>query len=135
MSRDPRYQRLLNSKQWRELRAWKMKQVNGYCEMCMAEGWYDLQAAGVDVHHILPVETAKTEAEMARLCFDPNNLQVLCVKHHIMVHQQMKSHKKEMVAENKQRARQRFMEANDPNYKAEANNTNESAPDAVQVRP
>ena len=120
MSRDPRYQKLLNTKEWRELRAWKMQQVNGYCEMCTAEGWHDLQAAAVDIHHKIPVESAKTEAEMRRLCFDPNNLQALCVKHHIQVHTEMKSHTKEKVKENKARARRRFMEANDPNWRPDA---------------
>ena len=121
MSRDPRYQKLLNTKRWRELRAWKMKQVDGFCEMCLAEGWHDLQAAAVDIHHRQPVESAKTEAEMERLCFDPNNLQALCVRHHIQVHAEAKSHTKEKVKENKARARERFMAMNDPNYKAENN--------------
>lgn len=45
-----------------------------------------------------------------------DNLEALCIPCHIKTHQEMRSHTKEKVAENKARARLRFMEANDPNY-------------------
>ena len=116
MSRDPRYTKLLNDKRWKELRAWKLRQTGGYCEKCLAEGWKDLQAVGIDVHHKVPVETGRTEQEMERLCYDPNNLQVLCVKHHIQAHQELRSFDRENVQANKQRKRDMFMQRNDPNY-------------------
>ena len=78
MSRDPRYQKLLNDKRWKMLRAEVFRRANGLCEMCKAEGFI---TPGVDVHHIRPVEQAKS------------------------------------VQENKARARRRFMEANDPNWR------------------
>ena len=61
---------------------------------------------------------AKTEQQMERLVYnlDGNNLEALCIPCHIKTHQEMRSHTKEKVAENKARARRRFMEANDPNY-------------------
>ena len=71
---------------------------------------------GVDVHHIRPVEQAKTVQEMERLAFNPANCRLLCVPCHIKTHQEMHSHCKEQVQANKQRARRRFMEANDPNF-------------------
>ena len=113
MSRDPRYQKLLNSKRWKELRAEVFRRANGLCEMCKAEGFI---TPGVDVHHIKPVEQAKTVQEMEQLAYNPNNCQLLCVACHIKVHQDMRTHCKEKVKENKARARQRFMEANDPNF-------------------
>ena len=119
MSRDPRYQKLLNSKRWKELRAWKLRQTEGYCEICYREGWRGIDALAVDIHHIRPVEGAHTVEGpdgMRARCYDPNNLMALCVRHHIEIHQQAKSHTKEKVAENKARARRRFLEANDPNY-------------------
>ena len=81
--------------------------------------------SAVDVHHKKPVESAKTEQEMERLAYnlDGNNLEALCIPCHIKTHQEMRSHTKEKVAENKARARRRFMEANDPNYKEEDNGT------------
>ena len=113
MSRDKRYQRLLNSRAWKQLRASVFQRSSGLCELCRAEGYI---TPGVDVHHIRPVEQARTEQEMARLAFDPANCQLLCIHCHIKVHQQMRTHTKEEVQANKQRARQRFMAANDPSY-------------------
>ena len=51
---------------------------------------------------------------------------LLCVACHIKVHQEMRTHTKEKVQANKQRARQRFMEANDPNYQPPTDNENEN---------
>jgi hypothetical protein len=78
---------------------------------------------GVDCHHKTPVESAKTEQEMEQLAYDVNKIELLCVPCHIKTHQEMRSHTKEKVTENKARARRRFMEANDPNYKEEDNGT------------
>ena len=50
-----------------------------------------------------------------------NNLEALCIPCHIKTHQEMRTHAKEKVKENKERARRRFLEANDPNYKTEDN--------------
>ena len=118
MSRDPRYQKLLNSKRWKELRAWKLAQTQGYCEICYAEGWRGIDALAVDIHHIVPVESVidQGEAAMARLCFNPANLMALCVRHHVEIHQQAGSHTKEAVEERKQKKRIGFLQRNDPNY-------------------
>jgi hypothetical protein len=64
----------------------------------------------------VPVESAKTEEDMKRLAYNVNNIELLCIPCHIKTHQEMRSHTKEKVKENKARARLRFMEANDPNY-------------------
>ena len=116
MSRDKNYQRLLNDKQWKLLRAAVFRRTNGLCEMCLKEGIY---TPGVDVHHIRPVEQAKSVEGpdgMRARCYDPNNVMLLCIACHIKVHQDMRTHCKEKVKENKARARARFLEANDPNY-------------------
>ena len=116
MSRDPNYQRLLNDKQWKLLRAAVFRRTNGLCEMCLKDGHI---SPGVDVHHIRPVETGRTIQEMEQLCYDVGNCQLLCIECHIKVHQAMRTHTKEKVRENKERARQRFLEANDPNFVSE----------------
>jgi len=123
MSRDKNYQRLLNDKQWKLLRAAVFRRTNGLCEMCMKEGHI---TPGVDVHHIRPVEQAKTVEGpdgMRARCYDPNNVMLLCVEHHIKVHQEMGSHTAKYHKENYKKARNRFMELNDPNYKPEDNGT------------
>ena len=117
MSRDPRYQKLLNDRRWKQLRAEVFRRTNGLCELCKAEGFI---TAGVDVHHIRPVEQAKTVEGpdgMRARCYDPSNVMLLCVPCHIRVHQDMRTHTKEKVQANKARARQRFLEANDPSWK------------------
>lgn len=98
------------------MRAAVFRRTNGLCEMCLKEGFI---TPGVDVHHIRPVEQAKTVEGpdgMRARCYDPNNVRLLCVACHIKTHQEMRSHTREKVQANKLRARQRFMEANDPNY-------------------
>ena len=116
MSRDKNYQRLLNDKRWKLLRAAVFRRTDGLCELCLKEG---ILTPGVDVHHIRPVEQAKSVEGpdgMRARCYDPNNVMLLCVPCHIKVHQEMRTHTKEKVKENKARARRRFLEANDPNY-------------------
>ena len=133
MSRDPRYQKLLNSKQWQEVKRMVWQRTNGLCERCLEEGkaagveggWI---TPGVDCHHIIPVESAKTEQEMERLAYDVNNIRLLCVACHIKTHQELRSHCKENVQANKQRKRAMFMQRNDPNYvePVESDNENKS---------
>ena len=118
MSRDPRYQKLLNSKQWQEVKAIVWKRANGLCEMCMKEGIVTGSGTTqLDCHHIVPVESGRTVQEMERLCYDVNNIMLVCQDCHIKIHTEAKSHTKEKVQENKARARRRFMEANDPNWR------------------
>lgn len=113
MSRDPRYQKLLNSPRWKNIRR-SYLQAHPLCERCQREGFV---RSAIDIHHKTPVESAKTEQEMERLAYNPTNLEALCIPCHIKTHQEMHSHCKEQVKANKQRARRRFMEANDPNWR------------------
>ena len=88
MSRDKRYQRLLNSKRWAETKRTVWLRANGLCEDCLKEG---IITPGVDCHHVVPVESSKTEQEMKQLCFNSNNVRLLCVAHHIETHRLMRS--------------------------------------------
>ena len=106
MSRSKDYQRLLNSKQWKQLRAWKLQQ-NPLCELCQEEGFV---RSAVDIHHKTPVESAKTPREMEALCFNPSNLQALCISCHVKVHKEMGKNKKKNVLERKDIALQRWIE-------------------------
>ena len=126
MSRDKRYQKLLNSPRWAEVKRIVWQRAQGLCERCREEGIAagvlpnGYIRAGKDCHHIKPVEGAKTlygpDGMIAR-CYDPKNIRLLCIPCHIKTHQEMLSHTKEKVKENKARARRRFMEANDPNWR------------------
>ncbi len=115
MSRDKQYQKLLNDKRWWgdggvKVQVWR--RAGGLCEECHRA----VDTSNGDCHHIIPVETGRTVQEMERLCYDVNNVRLLCVQCHIKVHKDMRTHTKEKVRENKERRSQRFLEMNDPNY-------------------
>ena len=102
MSRDRNYQRLLNSKRWQEVKRIVWQRTNGLCEECMKQG---IVRAGVDCHHIVPVETATTPQEMERLCFDVNNVRLLCIACHSAIHKGMFKGTRKLAIE---RAKQRL---------------------------
>ena len=101
MSRSKDYQKLLNAKAWKFLRAWYL-QRHPLCEMCKKEGYV---RSAIDVHHKIPVESAKTPAEMWHLCYNPSNLQALCISCHARIHKEAMSHTK---AAHKQREDERL---------------------------
>ena len=127
MSRDPRYQRLLNDRRWRELRIAYLRE-HPLCERCIREG----KAAGVpegyitpaiDVHHRVPVETAKTLQEMERLAYDWNNLEALCIPCHSRTHREMGKGTKAL---KKQRAQERHTRWIDSMTKRFTNTNNDN---------
>ena len=103
------------------MRAWKLAQTQGYCEICYAEGWRGVDALAVDIHHKIPVESVidQGEAAMARVCFNPANLQALCVRHHSETHKSMGKDTKENIQERKAKKRIAFLRRNDPNFAIE----------------
>lgn len=99
MSRSKDYQRLLNSKRWKRLRAEYLR-LHPLCERCIEEGkaagiQYGYITPAVDIHHITPVESANSPQEMEHLAFDPHNLRALCVACHIKTHQEQRTHTRE----------------------------------------
>ena len=92
---------IYNSREWQELRIQKMR-ANPLCEQCQKDG----EAAGIPggyirsatcVHHIVPIETAKTKDEMKRLAFDPHNLMALCFACHAKIHKELGSNTAKIV--------------------------------------
>lgn len=124
MSRDPRYQKLLNSKRWKELRR-QYLQSHPLCERCEAEGYV---RSAIDLHHITPVETGKTKQEMERLAFDTNNLRALCIPCHIATHKEMGKGTKANRKEREEQRQARWMER----IRAMSQPQNPAAPDFVQ---
>ena len=104
---------------------WKLQQ-NPLCELCQAEGFV---RSAIDVHHKVPVESARTPQEMEQLCFNPANLQALCISCHADIHRNAKSHTK---AAHKQRERDRLerwkaeLERRVADIQAKAENENKS---------
>ena len=113
MSRDPKYQKLLNSKRWKQLRMAYL-QEHPLCERCYREGIEQrgkpYKRSAIDLHHKVPVESAHTIQEMEQLAYDWNNLQALCIPCHVKTHKEMGKNKKENVKERKQIALQRWID-------------------------
>ena len=92
---------IYNSREWKELRIQKLR-ANPLCEQCQKDG----EAAGIPggyirsatcVHHIVPIETARTKEEMRRLAFDWNNLMSLCKSCHARIHKELGSNTAKIV--------------------------------------
>ena len=107
MSRDKRYQRLLNDRRWQEVKRIAWQRAGGLCEKCKAEG---IVTAGVDCHHIVPVETATSPQEMERLCYDLNNIQLLCIRCHSNVHRGMGKGTRKLALERAKQRQDRWVE-------------------------
>jgi 5-methylcytosine-specific restriction endonuclease McrA len=107
MSRDRNYQRLLNSKRWQEVKRIVWQRTNGLCEECMKQG---IVRAGVDCHHVVPVETATTPQEMERLCFDVNNVRLLCIACHSAIHKGMGKGTRKLAVERAKQRQDRWAE-------------------------
>ena len=104
MSKDAAYTKMIQSKQWKELRHKKLNE-QPLCEDCLA---VDLYVPAREVHHVTPVETAIGRQEMERLMFNYGNLRALCHDCHVLAHKTMRTHTKEAVKENTRRKTERF---------------------------
>lgn len=99
---------IYNSKRWKLLKAEKLA-VNYLCERCNAEG---RTRPATCVHHIVPIETATTFAEMERLAFcGLQGLMSLCRECHAAIHREQHSHSKEVVKERQRTRNERWKAA------------------------
>ena len=101
----PEHMKMLNDKRWKETKRIVWSRAGGLCEWCKRDGYI---RAGVDCHHLIPFESAKTQAEMERLCYDANNCVLLCVEHHRSCHNQKGYHKKEAVKARREQSFERW---------------------------
>ena len=85
------YVQLMNSREWRELRAQKLR-ANPLCERCQAQGYVVPSRC---VHHLVEVESGRTEQECREICFQWTNLQALCYQCHAAIHKAARSHSKQ----------------------------------------
>ena len=88
MSRDKRYVKLIQSAAWRKLRAKKLAECP-LCQRCKEAGRL---VPATEVHHTLPVETARSASQMQQLMFSYANLESLCHDCHAEAHRRLMSH-------------------------------------------
>ena len=108
MSRDKNYQRLLNAKRWKEIKRIVWLRENGLCEECLKN---NIVKPGVDCHHIIPVETATSLQEMEKLCYNPDNIRLLCIEHHSEIHKSMGKGTRKLSMERAKQRKERWAES------------------------
>ena len=96
-------QDIYNSREWQELRIAKLRSTNGLCEECLKNG---ITNSARCVHHVVPIETARTKDEMRRLAIGCGlqGLKALCFACHARIHKELGSNTAKIV---KQRAEAR----------------------------
>ena len=89
-------QEIYNSREWKELRIAKLRSTDGLCEECMKQG---IVTSARCVHHVVPIETARTKDEMRRLAIDCGlqGLKSLCFACHAKIHKELGSNTAKIV--------------------------------------
>ena len=106
----PEHTRMFNDPRWADIKRLVWHRDGGRCQVCKREG---IEAgiedgyirSGFACHHIIPFESAKTQAEMERLFFDPQNIMLVCKECHDKLHRELGSKTKAKV---KERRAERF---------------------------
>lgn len=110
MAHSKLYVQLMNSRQWRELRTLKL-QDSPLCERCRQKGYV---VAASCVHHIVEVESGRTDEECRDLCFRWTNLQALCYECHKQIHEEQRTWKADHHQQVAKNRLQRWIERNKP---------------------
>ena len=109
MSRhDPYYTSMIQSPEWRRLRNLYLMD-HPLCERCLKE--YAIYTIADCVHHIQPVEDARSQTEQKQLMFNPNNLMALCTHCHHEIHNTKGYHTNAQVQERRKESVERSIEA------------------------
>ena len=87
------YNRLIQSREWRELRAQVLRE-HPLCQWCEAKNFV---VASREVHHLVEVESGKTEEDVRRLMFARTNVVALCHRCHAEYHKEQRYHSSEVV--------------------------------------
>ena len=97
------YTKWIQSNEWQQgLRLQVLREQNGLCAWCKNKGYI---VTATVVHHIVEVESGKTEAEQHRLMFARSNCVGLCQQCHNSYHNEQRYHSSDKVRE-RQKERQ-----------------------------
>jgi len=110
MAKNKTYIRLIHSNRWLQLRK-EVLTMHPICQECERLGRI---SPAKEVHHIVPVEKARSVEDMSALMYDIHNLMALCTTCHIKIHNEMGKNSKEERVKNKanalERVRQKFFD-------------------------
>ena len=82
------YKRIMRSNEWKKTR-YEYLCAHPLCELCKEKGRY---VSARCIHHIVEIETGRTDHECRDIALNPNNLQALCFECHAEVHRLKGSH-------------------------------------------
>ena len=101
---------IYNSREWKELRAAKLRSTKGLCEECLKQG---IVTEARCVHHVVPIETARTRDEMRRLAIGCGlqGLRSLCYACHAKIHQELGSNTAKVVAARAEARQDRWIDS------------------------
>lgn len=103
------YTKWIQSKEWQQgLRLQVLREQNGLCAWCKAKGYI---VPATVVHHIVEVESGKTESEQRRLMFSRSNCVGLCSQCHSDYHNAQRYHSSDKVLERQQERRDAWADA------------------------
>lgn len=89
------YTKWIQSREWYAgLRVQVLREQHGLCAWCKAKGYI---VPATVVHHMIEVESGKTEADQRRLMFSRSNCVGLCKQCHNTYHQSQGYHSTEAV--------------------------------------
>lgn len=94
------YDKWIQSREWSQgLRIQVLREQQGLCAWCKAKGYI---VPATVVHHMIEVESGKTEEEQRRLMFSRSNCVGLCKQCHNTYHQSQGYHSTQKVIERQQ---------------------------------
>ena len=105
MPSNKQYHKLLNANRWQKLRRAKLDR-NPLCEQCLKVGRVRV---ATEVHHVVPVETGRTDAAMTSLAYDYTNLMSLCHDCHREIHRQNPANRRRSAIANEVRRFERWL--------------------------
>ena len=109
------YNHWINSREWRMLRDQVKREQRGLCKWCFdRHGW--VVPAEV-VHHMIEVESGKTEAEQRRLMFSRSNCVGLCRQCHNEYHKSQGYHSTEAVRQRQTERHEAWQDAMEKRFK------------------
>lgn len=107
------YTKLINSKEWRELRVQVLRE-QPLCQWCKAKGYI---VAARECHHLVEVESGKTEADVRRLMFSRSNVVALCHECHANYHKSQGYHSTEAVRQRQTERHEAWQDAMEKRFK------------------
>ena len=96
MAHSKLYIKIMNSREWKAMRA-QVIAAHPFCQRCEQQG---IITPSRCVHHVIPIESGRTEAECRELAYGKiSNCVALCFQCHADIHKAERSYTKAVIQE------------------------------------